>query len=161
MHLAFIPSHPFGYTAGKWREWYPDVVAEDGKKGIVVNQLLSSTKGTLTTDADKYLWQDGWFMQHQRLIKSGSINLKNEVKTFLVGSVGSSSAGWPSFARGIMAESPQDLVCKSIYKIREENGFTLFKIKNNKVLAEIISCGSHDPENKENGAIVSKNIVYI
>ena len=34
-------------------------------------------------------------------------------------------------------------------------------IKNNKVLAEIISCGGHDPENKENGAIVSKNIVYI
>jgi hypothetical protein len=187
MHLAFIPSHPFGYTAGKWREWYPDVVAEDGKKGTVVNQLLSSTKGTLTTDADKYLWQEGWFMQHQRLIKSmserkgsrftfsgdihaigaasiiksGSLNLKNEVKTFLVGSVGSSSAGWPSFARGIIAESPQDLVCKSIYKIREENGFTLFKIKNNKVLAEIISCGGHDPENKENGAIVSKNIVYI
>ena len=28
--LAFIPSHPFGYTAGKWREWYPDVVAEKG-----------------------------------------------------------------------------------------------------------------------------------
>jgi hypothetical protein len=95
------------------------------------------------------------------IIKSGSINLKNEVKTFLVGSVGSSSAGWPSFARGIIAESPQDLVCKSIYKIREENGFTLFKIKNNKVLAEIISCGGHDPENKENGTIVSKDIVYI
>ena len=46
------------------------------------------------------------------IIKSWSINLKNEVKTFLVGSVGSSSAGWPSFARGIIAESPQDLVCK-------------------------------------------------
>ena len=46
-------------------------------------------------------------------------------------------------------------------QIKEENGFTLFKIKNNKVLAEIISCGGHDPENKENGAIVSKNIVYI
>ena len=69
-HLAFIPSHPFGYTAGKWREWYPDVVAEEGTTGTVVNELLSGTSGSLTTNANKYLWQQGWFMQHQRLIKS-------------------------------------------------------------------------------------------
>ena len=69
-HLAFIPSHPFGYTAGKWREWYPDVVAEEGATGTVSNELLSATKGSLTTDVRKYLWQEGWFLQHQRLIKS-------------------------------------------------------------------------------------------
>ena len=48
-HLAFIPSHPFGYTAGKWREWYPDVVAEEGTTDTVANELLSEVKGSLTT----------------------------------------------------------------------------------------------------------------
>ena len=68
-HLAFIPSHPLGYTAGKWREWYPDIVAEEGASGTVVNELLSGLKGILTTEVDKFLWQKGWFMQHQRLLK--------------------------------------------------------------------------------------------
>jgi hypothetical protein len=186
-HLAFIPSHPFGYTAGKWREWYPDVVAEEGTTGTVVNELLSDTKGSLTDDVYKFLWQEGWFLQHQRLIKtiskrkgsrfifsgdihaigaasiiqSGNIKLKNAIKTFLVGSVGSSSAGWPSFARGISANNPKQLVCNSIYKIREENGFTFFTINNDKAIAEVISCGGHNPDNKENGQIISKEKVYI
>ena len=185
-HLAFIPSHPFGYTAGKWREWYPDVVAEEGATGTVSNELLSATKGSLTTDVRKYLWQEGWFLQHQRLIKSiakrkGSrfifsgdihaigaasiiksddIKLKNEVKTFLVGSVGSSSAGWPSFARGITADNPKSLVCNSIYKTREENGFTFFKFGKESI-AEIISCGGHDSESRDNGEIVSNDKIYL
>ena len=58
-HLAFIPSHPFGYTAGKWREWYPDVVAEEGTTDTVANELLSEVKGSLTTNVNKYLWQQG------------------------------------------------------------------------------------------------------
>ena len=186
-HLAFIPSHPFGYTAGKWREWYPDVVAEEGTTGTVVNELLSDTKGSLTDDVYKFLWQEGWFLQHQRLIKtiskrkgsrfifsgdihaigaasiiqSGNIKLKNAIKTFLVGSVGSSSAGWPSFARGISADNPNQLVCHSIYKIKEENGFTFFTLNNDKAKAEVISCGGHNPDNKENGQIISKEKVYI
>ena len=185
-NLAFIPSHPFGYTAGKWREWYPDVVAEEGATGTVSNELLSATKGSLTTDVRKYLWQEGWFLQHQRLIKSiakrkgsrfifsgdihaisassimksGDIKLKNEVKTFLVGSVGSSSAGWPSFARGITADNPKSLVCNSIYKTREENGFTFFKFGKESI-AEIISCGGHDSESRDNGEIVSNDKIYL
>ena len=186
-HLAFIPSHPFGYTAGKWREWYPDVVAEEGATGTVVNELLSGTSGSLTTNANKYLWQQGWFMQHQRLIKSiserigsrfifsgdihaigassitqsGDIELKDDVKTFLVGPIGSSSAGWPSFARGITAENPKYLKCDSIYKTKEENGFTFFKINNDKILVQIISCGGHNPDNNETGEIISKKDFYI
>jgi hypothetical protein len=185
-NLAFIPSHPFGYTAGKWREWYPDVVAEEGATGTVSNELLSETRGSLTTDVRKYLWQEGWFLQHQRLIKSiarrkgsrfifsgdihaigaasilksGDIKLKNEVKTFLVGSVGSSNAGWPSFARGITADNPKSLVCNSIYKTREENGFTFFKFGKDS-LAEIISCGGHDSESGDNGEIVSNDKIYL
>ena len=185
-HLAFIPSHPFGYTAGKWREWYPDVVAEEGATGTISNELLSEVKGSLTTDVSKYLWQEGWFLQHQRLIKSiskrkgsrfifsgdihaigaasimqsGDIKLKNEVKTFLVGPVGSSSAGWPSFARGITADNPKSLICNPVFKTIEENGFTFFKF-GKESLAEIISCGGHDSENGDTGEIVSNNKVYL
>ena len=185
--LAFIPSHPFGYTAGKWREWYPDVVAEEGASGTVINELLSGNKGSLTTEVNKYLWQEGWFFQHQRLIKaiserkgsrfvfsgdihaigavsiikSGKLKLKNKLKSFLVGSVGSSSAGWPSFARGITAESPENLACESIYEVKEENGFTFFNISKDKVLAEIVSCGGHNPQDGYTGDIVSRDNFYI
>jgi len=185
--LAFIPSHPFGYTAGKWREWYPDVVAEEGASGTVINELLSGNKGSLTTEVNKYLWQEGWFFQHQRLIKaiserkgsrfvfsgdihaigavsiikSGKLKLKNKLKSFLVGSVGSSSAGWPSFARGITAESPENLECESIYEVKEENGFTFFNISKDKVLAEIVSCGGHNPQDGYTGDIVSRDNFYI
>ena len=185
--LAFIPSHPFGYTAGKWREWYPDVVAEEGASGTVINELLSGNKGSLTTEVNKYLWQEGWFFQHQRLIKaiserkgsrfvfsgdihaigavsiikSGKLKLKTKLKSFLVGSVGSSSAGWPSFARGITAESPENLACESIYEVKEENGFTFFNISEDSVLAEIVSCGGHNPQDGYTGEIISRDNFYI
>ncbi len=38
-------------------EWYPDVCCEDGK---------------LTTKEEKYMWQSGWFEQHNRILKSAS-----------------------------------------------------------------------------------------
>ena len=186
-HLAFIPSHPMGYTAGKWREWYPDVVAEEGASGTVINELLSGRKGSLTTNVNKYLWQEGWFLQHQRLlqslserygsrfifsgdihaigaasiIKSGSVRLEREIKTFLVGPVSSSTGTWPSFARGITAANPDYLECESLHSIREENGFTFFNIDNDQASAEIISCGGHNPEAGESGQIVSKDTIDI
>tara|TARA_Y100001933_G_scaffold81481_1_gene82804 strand:- start:1267 stop:2862 length:1596 start_codon:yes stop_codon:yes gene_type:complete len=186
-HLAFIPSHPLGYTAGKWREWYPDVVAEDGATGVVVNELLSGLQGSLTTNVNKYLWQEGWFLQHQRLlssvaerkgsrfifsgdihaigassiIKSGQMNLKKRVKTFLVGPVSSSTGTWPSFARGITASSPEHLESYQLYPTKEENGFTLFHLDNEKAFAEIISCGGHDPENGDSGRMKSRERILI
>ena len=186
-HLAFIPSHPLGYTAGKWREWYPDVVAEEGTSGTVINELLSGRKGSLTIDANKYLWQKGWFLQHQRLLqsiservgsrfifsgdihalgassilKSDKIKLKREVKTFLVGPISSSTGTWPSFARGITADNPNQLICESLYRTREENGFTLFTIENAQAVAEINSCGGHNPDNLETGEMVSSEKIYI
>ena len=73
----------------------------------------------------------------------------------------SSSAGWPSFARGITAESPENLACESIYEVKEENGFTFFNISEDSVLAEIVSCGGHDPEDRESGQVISKDKFYI
>ena len=186
-HLAFIPSHPLGYTAGKWREWYPDIVAEEGASGTVVNELLSGLKGILTTEVDKFLWQKGWFMQHQRLLKelsdrsrnrfifSGDIHaigastileskdlvLNKEIKTFLVGPVSSSTGTWPSFARGISAESPEYIQSRDIFSVLENNGFTIFHIEGEKAVAEIISCGGHNPELGETGKIVSETLISI
>ena len=30
-HVVHVPSNPPGWTAGKWGEWYPDVLGDDGK----------------------------------------------------------------------------------------------------------------------------------
>ena len=70
-NFALVPSHPMGWTAGKWREWYPDVVAPKGYEGVVQVELMTDTgDGRLTTDAQKYLWQSGWRSQHQRLLQT-------------------------------------------------------------------------------------------
>ena len=49
IHLVNIPSNPPGWSAGKWGEWYPDVLSKDGK---------------LTADRPKPYWQSGWLRQH-------------------------------------------------------------------------------------------------
>ena len=149
--------------------------------------MLSGRKGSLTINADKYLWQKGWFLQHQRLLKtiseragsrfifsgdihaigaasiiqSDQITLKKMIKTFLVGPISSSTGTWPSFARGITAESPQQLVCKPLYATSEENGFTVFSIEEDQALAAIHSCGGHNPDDLESGQIISTKKIYI
>ena len=52
-HLVHAPSNPLGWTAGKWMEWYPDVLNAAGK---------------LTTAEPKPYWQAGWLKQHDRLV---------------------------------------------------------------------------------------------
>ena len=52
-HVVHAPSNPPGWTAGKWGEWYPDVLGANGK---------------LTVAVPKPYWQSGWLKQHDRLI---------------------------------------------------------------------------------------------
>ena len=54
-HLVHAPSNPPGWSAGKWGEWYPDILDADGK---------------LTTAHPKPYWQTGWLAQHDRLMAS-------------------------------------------------------------------------------------------
>lgn len=152
-HFAFVPSHPFGWTAGKWREWYPDVVAPEGFTGVVSNTLMDNTvKGELTSKAQKYLWPKAWWEQHQRLLAaldkrssrrfifSGDIHALGAIAilesgsedfnqapicSLLVGPVGTSDATWPSAARGIAAAEPDWMKTSPIYPATEVNGFTL------------------------------------
>jgi hypothetical protein len=110
-HVVHVPSNPPGWTAGKWGEWYPDVLGREGK---------------LTTNEPKPYWQPGWLKQHDRLIeamtalkgrvplvisgdlhataigrmlRSGRLDLKdNPVNVVLSGPIGSRPGpnGWPS-----------------------------------------------------------------
>jgi len=180
-HFAYVPSHPMGWTAGKWREWYPDVVAPEGFEGVVVNELMGGeTAGALTTKAQKYLWQNGWWGQHQRLLgalagrpgnrfmlsgdihaqgavqiqESGGLDVAdNPVTSLLVGPVSTSDATWPSSARGIAADTPDWLHVETLLPTREVNGLTVFNFTPTSASARMMSCGGYDRALEEDGGI--------
>ncbi len=166
-HLIHVPSHPLGWTAGKWREWYPDLLESSGT-------LLAQVKGK--TGNDKYNWQSGWWHQHQRLCQamsaqkkrkaicvSGDLHLlgsgkiqksgdedlsQNPPTTILSGPVGVGDLGWLSRARGVTAKHPKALTVKNILKPVERNGYTLLKINTKIIQVQQFQCpqGLPDPE---------------
>jgi hypothetical protein len=109
VHVVNIPSNPPGWSAGKWGEWYPDVLGHDGR---------------LTIDTPKPYWQSGWLKQHDRLMaaiaampgriplvisgdlhaiaegrmqRSGTLDFsRNPVVVVLSGPLGTGDRGWPS-----------------------------------------------------------------
>jgi hypothetical protein len=147
-HVVHVPSNPPGWTAGKWGEWYPDVLGRDGK---------------LTVNENKPYWQPGWLKQHDRLIealgvmkerapliisgdlhaigigrmmRSGRIDLsKNPVTTVLAGPIGSRTTpfGWPSGRRGTGAMPPAHLDMIEEVKPIEQHGFTLVEFTPDKI----------------------------
>jgi hypothetical protein len=138
IHVVNIPSNPPGWSAGKWGEWYPDVLGKDGR---------------LTTDIAKPYWQSGWLKQHDRLMaevaampgriplvisgdlhaiaegrmmRCGSLDFgKNPVVAILSGPLGTGDRGWPSAFRGIGASVPTHLQMEENLKPIEENGFII------------------------------------
>jgi hypothetical protein len=140
--LIHIPSTPIGWTAGKWSEWYPDVFQSDGTIG------LGETK--------KYKWQKGWWLQHQRLLKSwqntnhipiilqgdlhnssyallrksGDLDFQNNpIHAIGTGTLGSGKLGFPSSFRGTGALVPKNLEVEEQLKPIEKNGFSIIQIK--------------------------------
>jgi hypothetical protein len=136
-HLAQVPSTPVGWSAGKWGEWYPDLLGADGRLGIA---------------KAKPYWQEGWKLQHDRLLdaaskmdreplfvsgdlhalatgrilSSGSLNLRaNPITTVLSGPLGTGELGWPSAFRGIGATPPTGVEIDESLRPLERNGFTL------------------------------------
>ncbi|MCP4007819.1 MAG: phosphodiesterase [bacterium] len=182
-HFALIPSHPLGWTAGKWREWYPDVLAPDGYTGVVARGLMDDGgTGRLTSKAQKFLWPKGWWNQHQRLlgalvrrpssrfIFSGDIHAQGAIKilesgkddfsdapvcSVLVGPVSTSDATWPSAARGIAATEPDWLTTSEIAPTREVNGFTILDFSKDAATARLFDCGGFDRNLKEDGHVQS------
>jgi hypothetical protein len=133
-HVVHLPSNPPGYTAGKFAEWYPDVLGSDDE---------------LTTDIPKPGWQPGWFAQHNRLlasasamnrvplfmsgdihgiaeemiVRSGDLDLSsNPIVSVITGTPGT-GAGWPSAARGTRAQAPEAIEAEDVVAPLEMNGF--------------------------------------
>jgi hypothetical protein len=153
--LVHVPSHPFGWSAGKWREWYPDV-ADAGQLGAQVAQIgVAGEQFKLTTNKPKFMWQNGWWQQHQRLleslagqkrragvvlsgdlhatghaqiVQSGALAFaKNPINTIISGTLGTGQ-GWPSKVRGTPPLTAADLKLESPAPISERNGFTILDI---------------------------------
>ena len=165
-HLVHAPSHPFGWTAGKWREWYPDLLET---RGSLLAEIMVDTAG------HKYEWKRGWWEQHQRLLeamtkqsrrapliisgdlhalglarieRSGPLDLRgNPVYTALSGPVGVGDLGWPSNARGVDARTPSDLEVTEMLGLEERNGFTVLDFDPESVVLDLLGCppGWTDP----------------
>ncbi len=138
-HLVHAPSNPFGWSAGKWGEWYPDMLDRDAAE--------------LTTSVQKPYWQEGWLAQHDRLVsaisaqrdraplvisgdlhaigvgrmhRAGGVNMAaRPVTTVLSGPVGTSIRGFPSVVRGIGASIPEHLEMEESMAPIEDHGFTI------------------------------------
>jgi hypothetical protein len=138
VHLVNVPSNPPGWSAGKWGEWYPDLLGEDGK---------------LSVARPKPYWQRGWLAQHDRLmqslstmpgriplvvsgdlhaigegrmLRSGELDFShNPVIAVLPGPLGTSDGGWASEFRGVGPLPPKHLDMQETVKPIEENGFLL------------------------------------
>jgi hypothetical protein len=160
-HVVNIPSNPPGWSAGKWGEWYPDILGRDGK---------------LTTDVAKPYWQSGWLRQHDRLMaamaampgrvplvvsgdlhaiaegrmhRSGALDFsRNPVVVILSGPLGTGDRGWPSAFRGIGATPPGHLQMEENLKPLEENGFIIadFTAESIKVRFFRFNYHKQDPE---------------
>jgi hypothetical protein len=137
-HVVNVPSNPPGWSAGKWGEWYPDILGDDGK---------------LTTAKAKPYWQEGWLKQHDRLMaaiaampgrvplvisgdlhaiaegrmhRSGTQDFgNNPIVTVLSGPLGTGDLLWPSAFRGVGASPPTHLTMEENLKPLEENGFII------------------------------------
>ena len=147
-HVVHAPSNPPGWTAGKWGEWYPDVLGPDKK---------------LTISSPKAYWQPGWLKQHDRLmaamsamkgrvplvisgdmhamalgtmLRSGTLDLKgNPVHIVLPGTIGTRPEGWPSNGiRGIPATPSAVLDLAEQIKPIEQHGFVLADFTPDKIV---------------------------
>jgi hypothetical protein len=136
-HVVNVPSTPIAWSAGKWGEWYPDLLGPDGKLSIAKS---------------KYFWQEGWRVQHDRLlaacsampriplfisgdlhalahgriVRNGSADLRrNPVVSVLSGPISTGPRAWPSAWRGTPPRVPTGLEVEEGLAPLENNGFTL------------------------------------
>jgi len=150
-HLVHAPSNPPGWTAGKWGEWYPDV--------------LHPETGQLTTQIPKPHWRQGWLDQHDRIMQSladmkhrnplviagdlhatgvGTMHAAgyrnfddNPITNILCGPVGTSTQGFPSVVRGVRAAPSQYLNFQEQVRPFEEHGFTIVDFEQDKIVAKL------------------------
>jgi hypothetical protein len=147
-HVVHVPSNPPGWTAGKWGEWYPDVLDK---------------AGNLTIQEKKPYWQEGWLKQHDRIMqtlsakqdriplvisgdlhaialgemkRSGALDLsKNPINVLLSGPVGCrpGPSGWPSGRRGTGAKPSLYLDFVEEVAPIEQHGFSIVDFTPNEI----------------------------
>jgi hypothetical protein len=136
-HVVQVPSMPPVWSAGKWGDWYPDFLDDQGVLGV--------TK-------PKPYWQTGWLAQHDRLMKAasampdrtpltisgdmhaiaeaavqqcGTLDLSaNPVHVALPGPI-STLNGWPSGGRRTLPLPAQHVKIDAAIPALEENGFMI------------------------------------
>jgi hypothetical protein len=171
-HLMHVPSHPMGWTAGKWREWYPDVAASESGGPAIARMDAQGKRATLTTDQPKFMWQRGWWLQHQRMLEalgsqsaregillsgdlhatghltiaeSAELSLGTPVHSILTGPIGTGT-GWPSAARGTPPLIASNLAADSLAEVEEKNGFTLIDLSRNEMTLRLFKWRRDQPE---------------
>lgn len=144
-HVVNLPSTPVGWSAGKWGEWYPDLLQPNGKLGL---------------QTPKYWWQEGWRLQHNRLLRAasemdrlplflsgdlhaigegqihryGNLDLRrNPVATVLTGPISTGPKAWPSSWRGTPPQTVTGLEITEGLAPIEKNGFTILDFTEDRV----------------------------
>ena len=146
-HVVNVPSNPPAWTAGKWGEWYPDVLTPEGK---------------LVLSPAKPYWQQGWVKQHDRLmaamsamrgrvplvmsgdlhasaigkmLRTGTTDLSaNPVVAVLNGTIGTREGGWPSGIRKVVPQPSLHITMDEAVKPIEQHGFTLADFTADKIV---------------------------
>ena len=160
-HVVNVPSTPIGWSAGKWGEWYPDLLNADG---------------TLSTARPKYMWQAGWKLQHDRLLRaasemtrgvplflSGDLHAlahaaieqngaddlrRNPVHTMLAGPVSTGPRGWPSAARGTPPRIATGMGLRETLAPLEMNGVSIVDFLPDKVDVQMLRWKIGRPESE-------------
>ena len=157
-HVVNLPSTPIGWSAGKWGEWYPDLLQPDGKLGVA---------------KPKYFWQEGWRSQHDRLLQAASAMQRiplflsgdlhalgegkilrygkldfthNPVVTVLTGPISTGPKAWPSAWRGTPPRTPTSLELEAGLDPLEKNGFTIVDFTEDEVRCQMFNWKMGEPE---------------
>ncbi len=153
-----LPSTPIAWCAGKWGEWYPDLLQPDGSLG---------------TAKPKYFWQSGWGDQHDRLLRAASAMRRiplflsgdlhalaegkilryrqhdfrsNPVVSVLTGPISTGPLAWPSAWRRTPPRPPSGLEVEAGLKPLERNGFTILDFTPDRIEGQFFSWKMGEPE---------------
>jgi hypothetical protein len=157
-HVVNLPSTPVGWAAGKWGEWYPDVLQADGRLGRA---------------QPKYFWQTGWKAQHDRLLSAasamqriplflsgdlhalaegrivryGDLDLRrNPIVSVLTGPISTGPKAGPSAWRGTPPQTPEGLELDAGLEPLEKNGFCVLDFTEDRVEGRMFNWKMDEPE---------------
>jgi hypothetical protein len=159
-HVVNLPSTPVGWSAGKWGEWYPDLLQSDGRLGVAT---------------PKYLWQPGWNLQHNRLLQAaskmqaiplflsgdlhalaegriqryGNLDFRqNPIVSVLTGPISTGPKAWPSAWRGTPPRTPTGIEADAGLDPLEKNGFSIIDFTEDRIEGQMFSWKMDEPEER-------------